>query len=485
MFRWFLPLVVLLAPLVTAQPNCLESLDSYDGPCPHGLLPAFFDDFTYTTADMVRAPESLPANDLFGVNSWTYDDGEHPERGWFRYSRHDLALPGTITFEPPSVLRAVLPGGFAAEDYVRSMSFYSRPLMKEGTYAWRVRLSNLAAGTRVRQAFWVMSPTTYLFESSSAKGPSRYQYWSELDFENENHFRGEYRNGTFYPDFVTRMSVGNHFGKLYSPQGTLRLAKSGTAEWSDGSGTLARNGAATTAPVEAAPRVHSWANMWLYLMLNVENETVTYSMIPELSGGDLSAVGARSVAVGPDFYPRDLMHMVLSLHWIEPEGRLDLPLWLESDWVYYTPVEGLSLDAVLAQVEGLRTRDIERANTTERHHASVSPPTLEIEGPERAACEQTTQWTATTSSPGTYFMTSRYRLIHASGKAETWNDLTTRTIKLRPQRRHSAIEIEATAQVLWGSHGTIKRNGWEYPDPRNTKVEARRVIPVDCRAARR
>lgn len=476
------------ASLSFAQPtSCPADVsDRYQGPCYYGALPAFFDDFDYDTAQTSGPLVDLPDGDLFGPNTWHVREGTEQTRAWYRYNRNDLPLPGTITFEEPSVMTLRLPAGLAASDFPRSLIINTEFTGGAGTYHWRVRLSELWAGQQLRQSTWVMSNHTLVFERQAPSDTTRYSFWSELDFENENHFQGERLDGVFVPDFVTRMSVGNHYGKSESRRGDRRLGRDGPTGWSEGRGKLARNGPGR-AEAAAAPFIPTWANEWLHLVIEVDStaQTATYRMIPEDPDGALQVLAGRAFTAEDPFYPLFATHPAFSLHWVEPEGQLRHSLSLEADWIYYTPAVGLSNGEILRQVAHLRQQGLSHLNTTGRPtfegYDASQPLGLEIEGPSRVACGEEATWGVQLARIGRYHLTFRYRLLSADGSPEAWQEHFTPTLTITPRRGHVGIELEATAQDRWTPHGaTSGPTGWEYPNPDNDADRTRFTVEIDC-----
>lgn len=476
------------ASLTCAQSTpCPAELGSlYEGPCYYGALPAFFDDFEYDTARTTGSLTHAPDGDLFGANEWYERHGTTTTRAWYRFNRNDHDIPGTITFEEPSVMAMRLPAGLAASGYMRSPALQTDFTAGPGTYVWRVRLSELGKGQQVRQSVWTMSHNSYVFDRPSPEGTERFSFWSELDFENENYFQGERPDGTFIPDFVTRMSVGNHYGKAEDRHGSHRLGTNGRRQWSEGSGTLARNGPGRGAATEA-PLLSSWAGTWLYLVADVDqtSRTVTYRMVPETPGTDLQALTSRVVTVGPDFYPREPMHLSFSLHWVEPKGTLLRPLYLDVDWAYMAPIAGLPLEIVREQVSHLRRHELPRLNTTGQTtfngFDTAKPLGLELAGPRHAVCGEEARWDVHVARIGRYHVTMRYRILPTDGPPGAWKGSFTPTLIVTPRRGQRGIELEATAQDEWAPHGTIAGpNRRPVPNPANDADRVRLTARFDC-----
>lgn len=472
-----------------AQPTpCPTELgDIYEGPCYYGALPAFFDDFEYDAARTTGRIADASEGSLFGSNGWTIRDGVEQTRAWYRFNRNDLPVPGTITFGEPSVMAMRLPAGLAASDFPRSLIIHAGFTGGAGTYHWRVRLSESWSGQRLRQSIWTMSHNTFVFERQTPTDTTRYSFWSELDFENENHIQGERRDGVFVPDYVTRMSVGNHYGKLESRRGDRRLGREGPTDWEEGRGKLARDGPGRGAAAEEAPLVETWADAWLHLVIELDStaQTATYRMIPEDPEGPLRVLADHAFTAEAPFYPLYAMHPAFSLHWVEPEGRLRHPFSLEVDWVYYTPTLGLSDDEVLRQVDHLRQQDLARVNTTGRAtfqpYDETQPLGLRIEGPRQVACGEEATWLVRVTRIGRYHLTYRYRLLRADGTPEPWQEVFEPTVTTTPRRGQAGVELEATAQDRWTPHGIVKGpNDWEYPNPDNDTDRVRLTATFDC-----
>lgn len=472
-----------------AQPApCPEDPEiDYEGPCYHGALPAFFDDFEYasarTTGDVADATES----DLFSANEWTLRKGTERTRAWYRFNRGDLPIAGSITFDRPSIMRMELSEGLASTEYIRTPVVASDFTAEGGTYAWRIQLSALWEGQRVRHAAWTHSNASYVFDQTTPTDTIRYRFWSELDFENENQFQGERRNGVFVPDYVARMSVGNHYGHLKRPgHNRRRMGADGLVPDEVGRGTLARNGPGRGAAVEA-PLLPSWDDVWLYLVIEVDEEerSVTYRMIPEEPHGALRALEGESVTVDSVFYPLYPTHPALSVHWIEPQGMLRHPLYLEADWFYYSPLADLSVESIRRQIHHLRQRAIPRLNTTGRTtfrgYHDTQPIQPFVRGPRQVACGEEATWTLGVQRLGRYYMAHRYRFLRADGSREPWMSVYEPTVTLSPQRGQSGVEIEVTAQDFWAPHGVVKgAAGWAHPHPENDKEQTRFIADFNC-----
>jgi hypothetical protein len=480
-----------IIPVVYAQPTpCSSELEiPYEGPCYYGTLPTFFDDFAYesarTTGDVADAPEG----DLFGTNTWYVREGNEQTRAWYRFNRSDLPIPGAITFREPSTLVMRLPEGLASSGHFRTPAISTAFTAEAGTYAARVRFSELWPGQRLRQAFWTYSNSSFIFDRITATDTVRARYWSELDFENQNHFQGTRRDGVFVPDYVTRMSVGNHFGELRTPRGSRRLGPEGPVPGERGRGKLARNGPAHNEADADAPLIPSWADEWLYLIIYVDEETrtVTYRMLPERPRGALRALEEVNYTAGPDFYPLWPTHPAFSIRWTERQGSLRRPLYLETDWFFYSPVAKLSVEDVREQVEHLRQNDLARVNTTGRatfqSFAPDQPILPTVRGPQRVMCGEEATWTLDVYRLGRYYVTYRYRVLHSDGAHELWQDVHSPTLTLTPQSSQLGVEIMVTTQDLWTPHGVVEGvAGWNYPHPENDKEQTHFTAQFDCDA---
>lgn len=478
---------LLLGSATTAQPTpCRTAPAGYDGPCYYGALPTVFDDFAYRTAP-ATGPATAGGGNLFGTNAWHMRDGVEASRAWYRYNRDSLPMSGSITPQAGSVLRLELPGGGTSEDFKRAAMIVSGFTMLEGTYHWRVKLSDLWPGQWVRQAVWTISPKRYFFDNEDRS--VRYDYWSELDFENENHYQGEHRNGRYYPDFLPRMQVTNHFGhRILAGRGHTRLSRNGETAWENGTGTLVRSGFARGSTDLDAPHLTSWAHTWWHLMIYVDGDerTVTYRMIPANPTPETTPVSERSVTVSPEFYPEDAMSAILSLHWLRPEGTLEHDLWMEADWFYFSPTVGLSDAEVVRQVEHLRRLGHERTNTTNQPTFSEwkpsGPPEASIAGPRAVACGEAATWKPfVVNAASVYLTTFRYRTIQASGDPGPWRSHYERTLTLRPKPGQATLEIEAHFQDAWAPYGSeTNEDGWLYPHPDNYAAEARLTATFTC-----
>lgn len=474
--------------LAIAQPSSCppEANGTYEGPCYYDALPAFFDDFEYATARTTGALTGLPEGDLFGANAWHVREGTERTRAWYRYNRNDLPLPGTIDFEEPSVMTLRLPAGLPASDFPRSLIINTEFAGGAGTYHWRVRLSESWAGQHLRQSVWTMSNNTLVFERQAPSDTTRFSFWSELDFENENHFQGERRDGVFVPDYVTRMSVGNHYGLSESRRGDRRLGRDGPTGWREGRGKLARNGPGRD-EAAAAPFLPTWADEWLHFVIEVDSttQTATYRMLAENPDGPLHILAEHAFTAGAPFYPLFSTHPAFSLHWVEPEGQLSHPFILEADWVYYTPALGLSNEEVLQQVDHLRQQGIARLNTTGRPtfegYDATQPLGLNIVGPRRVACGEAATWGVRVTRIGRYHLSFRYRFLFPDDHLGPWQEHFGPTLTLTPQGEQTGVVFEATARDQWSPHGTIERpNGWEYPHPDNDADHTRLTVGFDC-----
>ncbi len=484
----FWAILIVLTATACAQPTpCHTAPADYSGLCYYGALPSFFDDFAYSSARTQGRVQEAPEGDLFGANTWHIRKGTEHTRAWSRYNRGDLSIPGSITFAEPSTMTLQFPEGLAGTDYLRDAVIQTRFTAKGGTYVWRVQLSELWEGQRVRQAAWTMSNSSYTFERIGPSDTTRTTYWSELDFENENQFQGEVRDGVFQPDYVTRMSVGNHYGYFERPgHNRRRLSADGLVPGEQGRGTLARNGPGRGAARET-PLLSSWANTWLYLLIEVDKEdrSANYRMIPERSDGALRVLMEEQVSVGADFYPLQPMHSALSLHWIRPEDSLRHPLSLTADWFYFSPVLGLTPDEIREQVNHLRQQSISRLNTTGhptfQAYTADQPIEPFVEGPRQVACGDAASWKLGVQRLGQYHVTYRYRILRSKGSPGPWQDVFTPFFSLTPQRGQAGVEIEVTAQDLWESHGiTQGETGWTYPNPANTKEGAQFTAQFAC-----
>ncbi len=471
------PVAQTAAPPGAQRTACAEDLApaGYDGPCYYGALPAFFDDFAYTSAQTTGPVGEAPRSDLFAVNAWATREGTERTRAWYRFNRGDLAIPGRVTFEPGTVMRLEFSTGLRAEDIARSAVLFAGFELESGTYQWRVRLSELGERQRTRHALWAMSPDTYVFERGGAD-PIRYTYWSELDFENERHEQDK--------GFVSWMNVGNHYGKVETPERTRRLSREGPVRrWWAGRSVLAKTGS-EAGPAAEAPLARTWAERWLRLIMEVDPEarTVTYRMLPEDLQGSLRAVAERAFSSGPAFYPGDAVAPAVSLHWLSPEGQLEEALWLEVDWLYYTPLPVTDAETE-RQVAHLRGQDLHRVNTTGRPTFTDHdrPLQVRIEGPAEVACGEAATWRVGTSRAGTYAATYRYRVLDAGGEVGPWYEALAPDLTLTPERGQRALLLAAEIQDRWRPSGRrIGPHGWAYPENGNERATARRTIAVRC-----
>lgn len=484
------PLLALFVGLhAWAQPTpCPENVEvNYEGPCFYDALPAFFDDFEYASARTTGSVAQAPEGDLFGTNVWHTRGGKEQTRAWYRYNRDDLPLPGSITFDSPSTISMRLPEGLTSEDFDRSSIIHAGFTSRDGTYVWRVQLSEQRPGQRLRQSIWTMSGNAYAFDQPGPNGETRLMFWSELDFENENHFQGERRNGVFIPDYVTRMSVGNHYGRLWSPEGSRRLGSEGTTGWMEGRGILVRNGMARGEAARDALLIPSWAGVWLYLIIHVDAEaqTVTYRMAPDRQVETLTALQDVAFTAGSAFYPLQRMFPAFSLHWVEPEGLLRQTLSLESDWFYYSPVADLSVEDVREQVQHLRQRDLVRLNTTDlptfQDYAPSHPIQPAIQGPHQVACGAQASWTIDVQRLGRYFITYRYRFLRTDGSYGSWKNIFEPTFSYAPKRGWAGIEFELTAKDLWVPNGVVRGpSGQHSPHSENDQAATSLTARFDC-----
>lgn len=485
----FCLLLLTLAPAAAAQPTpCDAAPTEYDGVCYYGALPAFFDDFEYTSARTTGDVEDAAEGDLFAANEWTLRDRTETTRAWYRFNRSDLPIPGTITFDSFSTMVMRLPQGLASEDHFRTPAIHTDFAAVTGTFAARVRLSELWPGQRLRQAFWTYSNSSFIFDRPTQTDTVRSRYWSELDFENQNHFQGSRRNGIFFPDYVTRMSVGNHFGTLQAPSGARRLSARGPVPGTSGRGKLARNGPAHETS-DASPFIQSWADEWLYLIVEADEATrsASYRMLPERRQDGLRALEEESYTVGPEFFPLWATHPAFSIRWTEREGRLLNPLYMEVDWFYYSPATGLDLAAIRGQVEALRQRGFPRVNSTDHptyRGFSPSQPILPVvRGPQRVDCGREASWTIDTQRLGRYYVTSRYRTLRSDGSIAPWQPMLEPSLTIEPQPGQAGVSIVATVQDLWTPHGISESaRGWDYPHPDNDQEEIVFSAHFDCEA---
>lgn len=481
-------LIVLVPAAASAQPTpCSTAPADYEGPCFYGALPAIFEDFDYASAPTAeRLPERPPRGNLFGVNPWHTRRGVEETRAWYRFNRDDLPVAGSITFAAPSILEMRLPEGLRAEDYPRATIFLSGFTMREGTYHWRVKFGELWPGQALRHTIWTISPDQYFFDRTTGADPVRYAYWSELDIENENHFKGETRGGRFFPDYVPKVQATNHYGlRFVSGAGSRRMSRQGVVGWDDGMGTLVRRGAALRASGDDALRLDSWSDQWWHLIVVVDGDarTVTYRMVPDTPD---PRFGDLAVTVGPAFYPDDYMAAAVSSHWLKRSGLLDGTSLLAVDWFHFTPVVGLSDADARKQVAHFQERELPRVNTTTRptfedrtRSASIR---AEIEGPRSVACGEAATWEASVAEGGTFYVgTLRYRFVDEAGRAGAWQRQYEPTLILRASSEWEAVEIEARFQDLYAPHGTTTGpTGWLYPHPDNYSARTRLTATFDC-----
>ena len=280
------------------------------------------------------------------------------------------------------------------------------------------------------------------------------------------------------------MNVGNHYGKVERPEGGRRLSRSGPVEqWWQGRSVLARSSFGY-GPAAEAPTVESWAGRWLHLVIEVDSESriTTYRMLAEEPTGALRTVAARPFQSSPGFYPADAVQPSISLRWLDREGRLARPLWLEVDWFYYTPL--LLTDAeVEREVEQLRSRGLRRVNTTglPTFNDYDRPRAVRIEGPSEVACGDTATWRLSVSRAGNYFVGYRYRVLGVTGSPGPWQEVYERELTLTPRRDQGGYQITAEAQDRWRPHGDrTGPHGWAYPDLRNVTAAADRTIHISC-----
>lgn len=436
--------------------------DRYSGPRFYGNLPAIFDDFDYESFDVSREAN---IGSLFGENEWNLRQGVSRTRAWYRYNRDDLPIPAHFT-RLDSTMRIFVPEGHSAAQYSRDPAIVSGFTTREGTYYARVRFSSLWEGQKVRQAFWAYSPDVYIFEASSRRGKVRYEYWSEIDFEYNNHFHGS-------PDWLPRMDVGNHFGYVdhgKKSSSRERLSRRGTTRHMDGRGIIHRN-KSRAFPGKNRDDGLFLGDKWIDLIITVDSntETVTYQVFSV----DDEAIQWQPVEVDADFFPRRMMASIFSLHWTDPQGTLRNTLSLEVDWFYYTPVTGQSHRDLEEEVRRFQEQGLTRVNTTDRptfeEHNTFRPAIVTIRGPETLTEGETGHWKLEIEHTGTRFLVdSFYRERYRDGRVGAWkphhDEFFTYTAP-RSSSRVTGLELKAQVRDLWypAPNESLDDNGWRIP----------------------
>jgi hypothetical protein len=144
----------------------------------------FFEDFSYTST--VKTNDSIETGSIFGKNTWKTTNNDTLLKAWFRWNidERDFSKNSKIVLTKDGFQLNFNPGkiDFACQPMIQSAF-----LPKYGIYASKIKYSRILNPDKITQAFWLISPISFIFKQEN----ERLQYRDEIDFEFNNWWRGE------------------------------------------------------------------------------------------------------------------------------------------------------------------------------------------------------------------------------------------------------------------------------------------------------
>lgn len=413
----------------------------------YGGIPALFDDFSYTNSEYF--PEGDSTNSIFGNNNWLKENGVISSRAWHRFNRDnpDNFGKGSYVLARSPGISLIAEKGFRFGDV--TPVFDSGFLLKEGTYVSRIRFGALPEEARAIQAFWMGSLDHYRFK----RGADSITYVNEVDFEWNNHFRGQ---------GISNFNVAN-IGAYHTKNGLIGKGNTLLLFQYDIFGNLIE----ITSNQQSVFKKHI-QDQWCYFFIRIDSnrraveyyfETDVSDQADKIFGGS-HLIGKKTVAPQSikEHYPRTPLPVIYNFGmWnIDPKDTLlKSNVAMDIDWFYHTPRTDVELPALLKEVENLRLQNITRINTTGiplDHDFHKRIHTVSIEGADSISPIQPTVYDVRPSFKGAlYDIEYSYRRYTVSG-IESWIPVDTLSATIYARAADTAIEIQATVKDFWRNH---------------------------------
>jgi hypothetical protein len=400
-----------------------------------------FDDFNYQSVKVFKNIDS--SGSMFSRNIWKFGNQDTALKAWFKYNSGDIEFPTEnemkvsndgfiLNIKPSNIANRVMPS-------IIMSSFH----LKYGTYASLVKFSEFDENDMITQAFWLVSPVSFIFIMAK----TNLRYFDEIDFEWNNHWEGgnKYlmpagcnmknarRPSQMYLDCMVRDSLGN----------CINLKQ-------------------CTFPLIGKPVItNRWA-LCIFVIDSIKNTTQFGIYCPddgngnEIWAGDKYIWGNYFTIYNYSFnYPEIVVYDVAS---VIPEVHKDCPL--EADWFYYDERTNIDYSDILNIVKGFKTNNIERIfngdiffNEIEYHDNkdnfyfvgdSIIEPDKEYKWLLQSDCKR--WW-------GHYNMKEmKYRFHNVSGYWEDWNPLITAEPVLKAAAYQDSLEIYASFFEYWSKY---------------------------------
>ncbi|MES2766399.1 MAG: T9SS type A sorting domain-containing protein [Bacteroidota bacterium] len=437
-------MILLKAIIIFFLPLVLSAQDYYDG------IPALFEDFSYTNTEYYH-PDSSHNNSLFGMNQWYTENGITVTRAWYPWGWHDetTAYRNDTLFSPRKHgISLTIKKGFNIMPWLTSGL-----AAKEGTYVSRVRFDMMSRNGYIIQAFWFMSPNRYRFKRSE----DSINYFSEIDFEWNNHFAGPVNSGG-HVSYLTSQVEGKYAtGKTEQLQFFKRdqsgIISDVTADLYNGNDSIV-------------------AKQWYYCFFTIDSvkHTISYYMQSEENhNGDTYYGGGAHLdsSLTPFVYKHSPQFNLCPMYSVSFRGKdstikvSDQDIELDIDWFYYSPNTNLSLDDVLKEVKNFRGGQIDRINTTGYstfHDVKNTPISVEISGPAEIHPFSAGKWTLSATDLSAIMHTEySYRFLDKDSAGE-WHDIVANDVILTANASHGAIEFKAKVRQIWtGDEATTSK----------------------------
>lgn len=382
--------------------------------------PALFDDFEYTSTDVVvedtAGQNRSSRGSLFGSNDWLTTSGIDSMRAWRRYNWTDLKLSctdcGFKAMERGRIRLFINEGGKSGGgDHDQIPTIKSGFVTGRGTYAARLRMHHPPSEGNFIQAFWTSATDVIAID----QGDTWLAYMSETDIE--SYSRSYTGRGT------TDLSVANFLGKLATRGDDNSLTFYKMIANHD---HRVRNGGIRCIenPGSSTARMVNCRNVlfdrdWIMSIRIEPRAYVDYELRSadgRYAAGSVRRVG-RELRVRPmrvSEYPpsRDVI-AIFGLYSDRRETRLVDDLVLDVDW-YYHAREILSHEEVLEQVQywkslhpRVNTLDVPFQDVTSRSDFQVS-----IDGPAVLPQNRVGSWRLGLTPLNTTYIVERFEYAY-------------------------------------------------------------------------
>ena len=399
------------------------------------LAGEIFDDFNYSNSKFPVDGDS--SFSLYGINPWITEDSVIHSRAWHRFNAdgHKFSDYSDVTAHD-SIVKLTFKKGFDNSLH-RGPIFVSGFLLDHGTFAARIKLSALH-DQKMIQAFWLTSTVHLLFNREG----EIIRNWDEMDFEWNNYFLpGD--------GFRENMTIGcnNEDGKYIRNTTYDFIVETGDSKSLITKGGTSMNG------------VDYFHDKWYvcFFVLDSINRKVSIYMCdddPSLNA-DVYAVSGNNGQISRGFvidnyYPVFPMTTDFSMHADKIKKDVDF----YADWFYYS--EDLIYDGkqILKNVSQLKTKNINRLNTTGISLLHPSKDTasvvFDIAGPDSVNQNENPQYSITTNFHlwGAFEVSFEYRFI-SGGHPGDWIGIYHRDIELEIPNFADEIELKLTLFEYW------------------------------------